>query len=459
MSAPTTPLLSASEARRTALWAQLLDRPPRSGPVGTRRVSSVLERLQVLQVDSVNVLARAHLMPLYSRLGDYPVAVLERIWNRAPRTWTEYWAHEASLVPAGLRPALITVQRRKWMTAHAMEPTLRQELSARILEMMHSVGRPMTARQVEARIGHAGRQHGHWGWNWTAVKRVLEDLFVSGELASAGRTAQFERRYGVAERLLPAEALAPGSSPDAGSPGRIPGEAPEQDSVHRQARAAVPLMRAASAALGVATLGSLADYYRIHVRTARTAVEHLVGTGELEPVRIRTTAGRASPAWRHAAATTPRRATGRALVNPFDPLVFHRKRVEELFGVRYRLGIYTPEPRRTRGYYPLLFLLGEHLCAQVDLKAERAASVLSVRGAWSEVPTSAEDSSPAVAPAGRRASDVTPSTGEVIGELAAELGELAGWLKLHEVRVEPAAPGELTAGLARSLRNLSGSTP
>lgn len=409
------PVITASQARRMALAAQLLDRPRPAGPVSARRVRGVLERLNVLQVDSVNILARAHEMPLYSRLGAYPLEVLHRRWQRAPRDWTEYWAHEASLVPAHLRPALIRLQRRQWMTATGMDEERRRLLAEQILETLaHS--RPLTARRMEERLGHQERRGGHWGWNWSEVKRVLEDLFVRGAVASAGRTTQFERRYALADQVLAPHALLP--DPEELDP--------------RQA--ALQLVRAAAPALGVMTLASVADYYRIRQDQARTAVEQLSVTGELEPVRLQTDSGLHVPAWRHAEAVLPRQGRARALINPFDPLVFHRQRVEQIFGVRYRIGIYTPQHQRTRGYYSLLFLMGEHLVAQVDLAADRAEGRLQVRGAWPE--------------RGARQSGLSA----VRQALAAELGELAAWLGLEEVVVDPGAPGEVAEGLEAALR-------
>jgi uncharacterized protein len=440
----TPPALRASEARRIALAAQLLDRPRRPGPVTGRRIRTVLDRLNVLQVDSVSVLARAHYVPVYSRLGPYETASLDRFWHQAPRDWTEYWAHEASLVPTRLRPALMAVQRRTWMSATDVDAALREELSVRILALLEA-SRPLTARQVETRLGDHGRHEGNWGWNWTVVKRVLEDLFASGRIASAGRNAQFERRFFPVSRL----------TSDTGKP-----------DAHT---AAVDLVRTASRALGVATDASLADYYRIPVKAARAAAEELHRGGVLEPVRLpaaegragATTAAKTIPAWRHAGAATPRRATGRALVSPFDPLVFHRPRVESLFGVRYRLGIYTPAAKRTRGYYSLPFLLGERLAAQVDLKADRDAGVLWVRGAWSEDPESlpgreagSESGLGTAAGTGPRLRNRAADVGRVAAELAAELGELAAWVGLGEVAVEQDAAGDLSGELGRTLRKL-----
>lgn len=418
------PLITTSQARRLSLAAQHLHTPRPEVTTG-RHLGRILDRLQVVQIDSVNVLARAHLMPLYSRLGAYPLEALNRRWQSAPRTWTEYWAHEASLVPASLRPALIALQRRDWMKAHSMEDARREEIAGRVLQLLET-SRPLTARQLERSVEIGARTTGHWGWNWSDVKRVLEDLFVEGTVTSAGRTAQFERRYALAHRVLPAQAVVA----DQGLP--------------TTEEAALQLVRAAAPALGVATLASLADYYRIRQDQARAAVGVLEATGELEPVRLQTWSGAEKPAWRSATARTPRTVQARALLNPFDPQVFHRPRVEELFGVRYRIGIYTPAAQRTRGYYPLLFLLGEHLVAQVDLAAERASGRLSVRGVWSEQDGPDDGRAPAR---------------EVASELVAELGELAGWLGLDEVTVGEEAPGDLTAEVARALRQLPGNRP
>lgn len=397
------------------------------GPPGVRRVRSVVDRLSVLQVDSVNILARAHYLPVYSRIGPYDPVLLDRLSHQSPRSWTEYWGHEASLVPIRLRPALIAVQRRTWMTAAGLDPRLRESLSQRIIELLEA-SPPLTSRQVEARLGDHGRSQGHWGWNWSVVKTVLEDLFASGCIASAGRTAQFERLFFPDTRLV------------------------KDTDVPDPHEAAVELLRAASRALGVATESSLADYFRLPVAVARAAAHELHHEGVLSPIRWPVAGGRAVQAWRHAEATVPRRATGRALVSPFDPLVFHRPRVQALFGVRYRLGIYTPASQRTRGYYSLLFLLGEHLTAQIDLKADRAAGLLRVRGVWSEEPDRIPGGTEPEGPGpGRPGAGVGP----VVAELAAELAELARWLGLGETVVDADAVGDLTGQLRQTLRKLS----
>jgi len=177
--------------------------------------------------------------------------------------------------------------------------------------------------------------------------------------------------------------------------------------------------------MGVATARDLADYYRINIKDARPLVDGLVGEGALERVRVE---GWKDDAFVHPDAVTPRRADARALLCPFDSLIWFRDRAERLFGFHYRIEIYTPAPKRVYGYYVFPFLLGDGLVARVDLKADRAAGVLRVRGAYLEE--------------GRDAARVTPA-------LAVELAEMAAWLGLGEVSVE--RRGSLAAALRKAV--------
>ncbi|MGQ0624092.1 MAG: winged helix-turn-helix domain-containing protein [Sporichthyaceae bacterium] len=395
--------LSAAQARRIALAAQGFKDPRRAiGHVPTMRtLTRTLARTGVIQVDSVNVLARAHLMPLFSRMGPYDTALLTRASEQAPRRLVEYWAHVQALMPVALWPVMthrmaeFRAQRGKWWKD--LDPALTDRVLAEV-----SARGPSTARDLDAGLA---RTKEHWGWNWSAERKALEFLFMVGELAIAGRNRQFEPVYDLPQRVLPADVLA---LPTPTKPG-----------------ADLELVRRAGAAHGVATVRCLADYYRIRQTPARAAVDVLVETGELIPVQIQ---GWAKTAYLHRDAAMPRKIEARALLSPFDPVVWERERVERLFDFRYRIEIYTPLERRVHGYYVLPFLLGDQIVARVDLKADRAVGVLLVKASWAQ---------PCAPP-------------QTAAELADELGILAGWLGLAGIVVEPR--GDLAAALRRAVR-------
>jgi uncharacterized protein YcaQ len=412
--------LTASQARRVALRAQGLDRPRRasSGSPGTRQVLGVVDRIGLLQIDSVNVLARAHLMPVYSRLGPYDTAVLERASGRAPRRLVEAWAHEATLVPVGTWP-MLGWQRRSWRDTWLGTADSFWRERAREIDEVRRIVRaegPVTAREVHELLAHGPRGAGGW-WEWTVAKEALERLFFVGEVAVAGRTTSFERRYDLPERVLPPDVL----------------RAPEPE----RADAVRGLVEIAARALGVASVRCLADYFRMLQAPTAVAARELVEEGVLRPVAV---PGWTRQAYLHRDAVLPPRATGRALLSPFDPLVFERQRLERLFGTFYRIEIYTPAHKRVHGYYVLPFLLGERVAARVDLKADRGSGTLLVQAAHHEVH------------ADRR----PPSVAEVAHELAAELALLAGWLGLERVRAGEAAHGDLLAPLLAELAGREG---
>jgi uncharacterized protein YcaQ len=410
MSAMPQLSLSRVQARRIALVAQGF-RDPRHTVPTMRTFNRTLARTGVLQVDSVNVLARAHYMPLFSRMGPYDVDLLHRAAMRRPRRIVEYWAHVAAYMPVDLWPYMRHRMRgyeargHEW-TAIRHRPELVESLVAEVRERGAS-----TSRDLDDGLP---RQKEHWGWNWSETKKVLEYLFASGRLAIAGRNQQFERLYDLPARVIPAEHL----------------EAPEPS----LEETAVELLRRAAVAHGVGTEFDLRDYYRLqHDRAllplVKPALGALVEAGELLPVDVE---GWGRPAYLHRNAALPRKVAARALLSPFDPLVWERDRTERLFGFHYRIEIYVPEHKRVHGYYVLPFLLDDRLVGRVDLKADRKAGVLLVRGAFAEP-------------------DAPPETAL---ELAEELGSLVQWLGLSTIVVEPR--GDLADALAHAVKEAHG---
>lgn len=410
--------LSLKQARRIALAAQGLDKVRPAAPVSSRAVGRTFARLQLVQIDSVNVLARSHYLPFFSRLGNYDRSILERLSGVHPRRMMEYWAHEASFIRPEHFEDLRLWQNRKWVGAHAMDPEERGDVAGRILSEL-AAGPPLTAAELTARLGHVEtRSTDNWGWNWNTLKRVLEHLFEEGTVTAASRTGSFERRYTLTARVLPSTAMAAVAGPE---------NTEQRDDRPDAGAAMLRLIDAAAQAHGIGTLRCFADYFRTPQRAAAGALAELVDAGRLEPVTV---AGWDRPVYRHVEARLPRTATGRALLSPFDSLVFERRRLEELFGFHYRLEIYTPEPKRRFGYYVLPFLLRDGIVARVDLKADRAAGSLLVRGSFAE----------------------PDAPGDTAVELAAELQLMAEWLELDRIIVAPV--GDLAPALAQAVAGL-----
>jgi len=400
--------LTQLQARRIALAAQgFTDRP--HGTPSMKTFDRTLTRTGVLQVDSVNVLQRAHFMPLYSRMGPYDVDLLRRAAERRPRRVVEYWAHVQALMPVDLWPLMrhrmekYRSERGKWgFTADA-------DLEPQVLAAVRDRG-PVTARDLEEEFSTGPRTKEHWGWNWSESRKVLDYLYLVGDVAIAGRTSQFEVLYDVPERVLPAAVLA------------APTPSPQE--------AVTELVRRAARSHGVASANCLADYYRLRLQpdhgkpSAKVAVDQLVEAGELVPVTVQ---GWKRQAYLHRDARLPRRVAARTLLSPFDPVVWERARAEALFDFFYRIEIYVPAEKRLHGYYVLPFLLGDRLVGRVDLKADRASGSLLVPGAFAE-PHAPE---------------------ETAEELALELRRLAGWLGLDDVVV--GSRGDLSDGLRAAL--------
>lgn len=397
--------LSISQARRVALAAQGFCDPRPKGTPDLRTLRRVIGRTGLFQVDSVNVLARAHYLPMFSRLGAYPTDLLDRASYRAPRVLFEYWGHEASLLPVELHPLfrwrMDNAKQHAWegIRRIAVErPDLLKGLLADV-----SADGPLTAAELSARHDRDRPQRtGPW-WDWSDVKTGLEFLFWSGEITTSSRRG-FERVYDLPERVLPAHVLA--------------APTPDRSEAQRE------LLRRSIRSLGVATARDLRDYYRLPAADCKARMAELVEAGDLLPVTVE---GWRSPAYLAPDAHLPRWVRGAALLSPFDPVVWERDRTERLFGFRYRIEIYTPAAKRVHGYYVLPFLLDGALVARVDLKADRQNGVLLVQSTWRE-------------------RDAPPETCE---RLAVELHRTAAWLGLAGVIVRPA--GDLAFALGEAI--------
>lgn len=348
--------LSGREARRIALAAQGFGRahPPTVGPA---RMEAALHRLRLLQIDSVNVFERSHYLPLLARLGPYDRTRLDRLLLDPSGERVEYWAHEAAFIPkADL--GLFASRMDRYRARYAPQYVEHRDLIAALLAEITDRG-PLAASEIEQ---EPSVRQGPW-WGWSSTKRVLELLFSSGELMSAGRRG-FERRYGLPEQVL-------------GGP-FVPVPKPE---------ATRELVRRAAVAHGVAALPDLADYYRLRSDDTAVAAQQLEDAGELVPVTVRgwdRADGRPLKAWRHVDAAPPTRMRAAAVLSPFDPVVWQRDRILRMFDFHYRISIYTPAAQRVHGYYVLPVLVDDRLVGRVDLKSDRQAGRLLVQAAWTE---------------------------------------------------------------------------
>jgi len=395
--------LSSAQARRIALGAQgFADRRP-TGRVDRRHFRRLLDRVGLIQIDSVNVLVRSQELPLFARLGPHPRTLIDDA--SAAGELFEYCVHEASLVPTDQ----YNLHRWRMREPHRW-PSFRKLMAERahyietVYEYVAANG-PIVAGDLKQRVGKKGT----W-WDYDDGKIALEALFYDGRVSARRRPRDFARVYDITERVIPAEALAVPSPPE------------------REARK--ELLVLAAKYHGVGTLGDLSDYHRMKSLVCKPLAEELVEEGRLLAVEVR---GWNRPAFMHPDAVTPRRVGARALLSPFDPVVWNRERAERMFGFHYRIEIYTPAAKRQYGYYVLPFLLGDELVGRVDLKADRANATLLVQAAWGE---------PGV------------PAGYVVGELYEELVSMAAWLGLE--RVEATGRGDLGPALVAIAGSRSG---
>ena len=378
-----------------ALAAQGFADPRPTGRVDRRHLRRVLDRIGLIQIDSVNVLVRSQELPLFARLGPHPRTLIDEATQHGELF--EYWVHEASHVPT----QHYHVHRWHMSGEHkwARYFTLRDRRPGFIEEVYQRVADegPLASGDLAQRVG----QKGTW-WDWDDGKIALEHLFWTGRVTATRRSNDFARMYDLTERVIPAHILARPALPE------------------REARKEMLVMAAGHH--GVATFDDLTDYHRLNNPKTRPLLPELVEEGRLIPVQVQ---GWAKPAYMHPDAKVPRRIDRAALLSPFDPVVWHRDRTERLFGFRYRIEIYVPQPKRQYGYYVLPFLLNDQLVARVDLKSDRQRGVLMVHGAFGELGVPVDD---------------------VVQALAIELLSMAGWLGLGSVEV--GTKGDLASPLA-----------
>ena len=358
----TSDTLRIDEARRIALHAQGFNDPRPKGRVDRRHLRRVMDRLGLVQVDSVNVLTRSHELPFLARLGPYDRTALAA-WLWGSGEVFEYWGHEASLLPVELQPLLRwrMADDHQWKGVAAFRKSW-PGLDQAMLDSIHDLG-PVTLGELE-HLGEAIKRRKPRPtdmWNWSPAKMAVEWHFWKGRVAAIRNPQTFERSYVRPDHVLPARVL---SEPT-----------PSDD------HAMKALLLRAAGSHGVGTAKDLADYYRLPIVPARRLVAELAADGALREVAVE---GWRHPAFLHPDAALPRWVRASALLSPFDPVVWERDRALRLFDFHYRIEIYVPKAKRVHGYYVLPFLHDTRLVARVDLKADRKTGTLLVQAAHAE---------------------------------------------------------------------------
>ncbi len=396
--------LSALEARRIAIAAQGLTMSrPRGEPVRAH-LRKVLDHVGLIQIDSVNVLARSHYLPVFARLGAYPQSLLEDAAWGSRRMLFEYWGHEASLIPIDMQP-LFRWRMEQARRGQGVWSGIRkygeenQPFIKKVLAEVEKRG-PISSGELT----EAGNATGGW-WGWSDGKRAMEWLFWAGLITTRTRRG-FERLYDIPERVLPRAIM----------------ETPTPSRADAQRE----LIRIAARALGVATETDLRDYFRMAPQETRDRIAELVEGGELLPVEVK---GWGKTAYLAPTARRPRKVEASALLSPFDSLVWRRERAERMFGFHYRIEIYVPAEKRKHGYYVLPWLHDDGIKARLDLKSDRQGGRLLVQSAHVE-----DHADP----------------GEIAAPLRADLEAMSAWLGLGEVTVK--GRGKLAEALRPAIR-------
>lgn len=354
-----TEQISSSQARRIALAAQGFAQARPTGLVGHRHLRKVMARLQLLQLDSVPVVVRTQYMPIFSRLGSYREDLLDEIAYREDE-WFEAWSHEASLLPVEMEPWLRWSKHKAregetWRNLYTLAKSEPKYIES-VLQQVRDRG-PLCARDLE----DSRPRSGDWWGSRSGGTIALDWLYRTGEVGIR-RTRNFAKQFDLLERIVP---------PNIRARPTPSFEASLDELLIRSARAH-----------GIASADCLVDYFRLPVRPAKSRLDVLVAEGKLAQAVVE---GWSKPAYRHPDSRLPRQIRASALLSPFDPVVWNRKRIAALFHFEYRIEIYTPVEKRKFGYYVLPFLMGDRLVARFDLKMDRKTRTLCVLAAHIEV--------------------------------------------------------------------------
>lgn len=353
--------LSLRAARHLHLAAQGLLKKPRR-LARQEDVLATVSRMSLLQIDTINIVARSPYLVLFSRLGRFPDVWLDEALARGELM--EYWAHEACFMPrsdfALVRHRMLNPEkmgwkyRPEWMTEHAQE-------IAQLLEHIELNG-PVRSADFE----HPRKGASDW-WEWKPHKKHLEGLFTAGKVMVVERR-NFQRVYDLTSRVLPHW----------------------DDAIHliEQAHAEVKMLENSARSLGIFRADWLADYYRLRNIQALPLLEEWQREGRVVQVDVE----RLGPMWLHQsllpllsqAQANKLNATHSAVLSPFDPVVWDRRRVEQFFDFSYRLECYTPAQKRQYGYFVLPLLHQGALVGRMDAKMHRQRQQLEVINLWLE---------------------------------------------------------------------------
>ena len=363
------PVVKAEEARLLLMGAQgLLEDPERAA--GAAALGRLVERMGFVQLDSINVVERAHHLTLASRLDGYRHEHLSRLLER-DRKLFEHWTHDASAVPtkwfAHWKPRFESSRTRILDKSSWWRERMGDEYDRVVEHVRERIERegPLRSQDFEHERGYGAAG---W-WEWKPQKAALEFLWRTGELTVARREG-FQKVYDLTERVLPEQHAAPRPT----------------EAEHVEWACSTALER-----LVVATPKELSEFWdAIEIESAKSWCERAARAGRVTPVMVESLDGskpRAAYAlndWRRRLSKLPAPPARTRLLSPFDPVLRDRARARRLFGFDYRFEAFVPGPKRVHGYYVLPVLEGDRLVARLDPKFERREGVLKVRRVYWE---------------------------------------------------------------------------